>query len=104
MAIVLQRLKHLEGRKWDVNVVADMMKAAASLPFIPLKIAPIVIIDPPLTLLVEVIIADMLKRGELIVKLSIEEKEYMATVKGWWLSRSSIQVATLMILKTLVDC
>ena len=45
----------------------------------------------------------MLKCRELIVKLSIE-KEYMATVKGWWLSRSSIQVATLVILKTSVDC
>ena len=48
MAIVLQRLKHLEERKWDADVAAHMMKAAVSLPFRPLKIAPIVIIDPPL--------------------------------------------------------
>ena len=47
-----------------------------------LTIAPIVIIDLPSTLLIKVIIADMLKRGELIVKLTIRGKEYMATVKG----------------------
>lgn len=76
-------------------MAAHLMQAAVPSPFIPLKIAPIVIIDPPLTLRAEVIIADVLIRAELIVKVAIEEKGYMVTIKGWWLSRSSIQVATL---------
>ena len=78
-----------------MNVAAHMMKAAVSSPFIPLKIALIVIIDPPLTLLAGFIIADVLKRAEIIVKVVIKKKRCIATMKGWWLSRSSIQVATL---------
>jgi hypothetical protein len=85
-------------------VAAQMMKAAASLPFIRLKIPLIVIIDFPLTLVVEVSVQDVLKRAELIVKVALEEKKYVATVKGWWLSSSSIQGATVVILKALVDC